>query len=215
MLQKTAHTYESTIAKATTSNDGAVVTKCIVCGNISKNTAICYPKTITLSKTSYTYNGKAQKPSVTVKDSNGNNIDSGNYTVTYAKGRKNVGVYSLSINFKGNYSGTIIKTFTIKPKNTSISRFIAGNKKFTVKWKKQASQTTGYQIQYSTSKKFTKKTTKSVTIKKNKTTKATVKKLKSKKKYYVRIRTYKNVKLNGKTVKVYSSWSKAKTVTTK
>ena len=41
--------------------------------------------------------------------------------------------------------------------------------------------------------------------------KKALKKLKSKKKYFVRIRTYKTV--NGK--KVYSSWSKAKTVKTK
>ena len=44
-----------------------------------------------------------------------------------------------------------------------------------------------------------------------KTTKNNVKKLKAKKKYYVRIRTYKTV--NGK--KVYSSWSKVKSVKTK
>lgn len=59
-------------------------------------------------------------------------------------------------------------------------------------------------------KKF-KKNNKSVTVTKQKTTKATVKKLKSKKKYYVRVRTYK--KVNGK--KIYSSWSKVKSVKTK
>ena len=52
---------------------------------------------------------------------------------------------------------------------------------------------------------------KKVNIKKSKTTKLTVKKLKKKKKYYVRMRSYKMV--NGK--KVYSSWSKTKTVKTK
>ena len=71
----------------------------------------------------------------------------------------------------------------------------------------------GYQVQYSTDKKF-KKNTKTVTIKKNKTS-TTVKKLKANKKYYVRVRTYKNVKVNGKTKKVYSSWSKVKSVKTK
>ena len=44
---------------------------------------------------------------------------------------------------------------------------------------------------------------------------ATIKKLKSKKTYYVRVRTYKTTKVNGKTTKVYSSWSKVKTVKTK
>ena len=65
----------------------------------------------------------------------------------------------------------------------------------------------GYEIQLATDKKF-KKNKKTVTIKKQKTT---VKKLKAKKKYYVRVRTYKIV--NGK--KVYSSWSKIKSVKTK
>ena len=68
----------------------------------------------------------------------------------------------------------------------------------------------GYEIQLATDKKF-KKNKKTITIKKQKTTKATVKKLKAKKKYYVRVRTYKTV--NGK--KVYSAWSKIKTVKTK
>ena len=45
--------------------------------------------------------------------------------------------------------------------------------------------------------------------------KTTVKKLKAKKKYYVRVRTYKTVKINGKSIRIYSGWSKAKTVTTK
>ena len=42
-----------------------------------------------------------------------------------------------------------------------------------------------------------------------------VSKLKAKKKYYVRVRTYKTVKIDGKNIKVYSSWSDVKTVTTK
>ena len=79
----------------------------------------------------------------------------------------------------------------------------------------QSTQVTGYQIQYSTSKAFTKKTTKTLTVKKNKTTAATLKKLKGGKKYYVKIRTYKTVKRNGKMVKIYSDWSKVKSVKVK
>lgn len=101
-----------------------------------------------------------------------------------------------------------------KQKNTKIKKLTNAKKSLKISWSK-VSGVTGYQIQYSTTSKFTKKTTKSLTIKKNKTTSATVKKLKAKKKYYVRVRTYKNVKLNGKTVKVYSSWTKAKTIKTK
>lgn len=96
-------------------------------------------------------------------------------------------------------------------KNTKIKKLARAKKSFRASWSR-VNGITGYQIQYSTSKKFTGKATKSVTIKKNRTTSATVKKLKSNKKYYVRIRTYKNVKQNRKTVRVYSSWSKAKSV---
>lgn len=104
---------------------------------------------------------------------------------------------------------TTKNTETVKPNKTSIKKLSKGKKKFTVTWAK-VSGVKGYQIQYSSDKKF-KKNNKSVTVTKQKTTKATVKKLKSKKKYYVRVRTYKTV--NGK--KIYSSWSKVKSVKTK
>jgi uncharacterized protein YkwD len=97
-----------------------------------------------------------------------------------------------------------------KPKGTSLSSLKATKKGFTVKWKKQATQTNGYQIQYSTSSKFS-SGNKTVTISKNSTVSRNITKLLAKKKYYVRIRTYK--KVNGKTY--YSSWSSAKSVTTK
>ena len=51
-----------------------------------------------------------------------------------------------------------------------MSKVKASKKGFKVTWKKQATQTTGYQVQYSTSSKF--KSAKTVTIGKNKTTSA-------------------------------------------
>ena len=96
-----------------------------------------------------------------------------------------------------------------KPKSASIKKVKGAKKAISVTWKK-VSGVNGYEIQLATDKKF-KKNKKTVTIKKQKTTKTTIKKLKAKKKYYVRIRTYKTV--NGK--KVYSSWSKVKSVKTK
>ena len=82
----------------------------------------------------------------------------------------------------------------------------AKGKKMTIKWVKNTAGN-GYQIQYSTSKKFA-KGNKTKTISKNKTTSYTIKKLKKKKTYYVRIRTYK--KVSGKTY--YSGWSSVKKV---
>jgi hypothetical protein len=209
IIDKIAHNYTTTIRKATTSKNGSKVTKCTVCGYVESNSTIYYPKTITLSKTSYSYNGKAQKPTVTVKDSNGNKIATSNYTVTYASGCKNVGSYNVTIKFKGNYSGTVTKTFKINPKGTTISKLTATSKGFKATWKKQATQTTGYQIRYSTKSNMS--GAKTVTISKNSTTSKTISKLSAKKKYYVQIRTYKTV--NG--TKYYSSWTSSKTVTTK
>ena len=96
-----------------------------------------------------------------------------------------------------------------KPKAAKFKKVKGSKKAIALTWAK-VKGVKGYQIQIATDKKF-KKNKKTVTIKKQKTTKKTVKKLKAKKKYFVRIRTYKTV--NGK--KVYSSWSKAKTVKTK
>lgn len=162
-----------------------------------------------LSTTSYTYNGKTRKPTVTVKDSSGKTVSSKYYTVTYPSGRKYVGSYKVKIKFKGNYTGTEYLTFKINPKATTVSKLTAAKKSLKVSIKKQSSQTTGYQVQYSTSKKFTNATTK--TVKSYKTTSYTIKSLKAKKTYYVRVRTYKTV--NGK--KYYSAWSSYKYKKTK
>ena len=210
-LEKIPHTYEATVRKATTAQNGSITEKCTVCGNVKSRKAIPFAKSVALNTASYTYNGKAKKPSVTVKDSSGKAISKSNYTVAY-KDNVDVGKAAITINLKGNYEGTLTKTFTICPKGTSISGNIAAKSKgLTVKWKKQAKSTTGYQLQVSTDKKFTKKATVVKTVRKNSTTKLTVKRLKPKKKYYVRIRTYKSVK--GK--EYCSGWSKAKSVTTK
>lgn len=175
----------------------------------SKNLTNNIAGKISLSSTKYVYNGNAKKPSVTVKDYKGATISSNNYTVSYDKGRKNVGRYKVTIKYRNNYSGSKSLYFTIVPKASSISKLTAVKKGFTVKWKKLTTQTTGYQLQYSTSSKFKNASTK--TIKNNKTTSKKITKLKAGKKYYVRIRTYKTV--GGK--KYYSSWGKTKTITTK
>ena len=95
------------------------------------------------------------------------------------------------------------------PGKRDIKKLSSGKKKLTVQWKKD-NRSDGYQVQYSTDKKF-KKNVKSVVIGKKQTTKQTIKKLKTGKKYYVRIRSYK--KINGK--KYYGTWSSKKTVKVK
>ena len=216
-IPKTAHNYKNkkVTKRATTSKNGTFTAVCSVCG--AEQTEVIYAaKTIKLSKTSMTYNGKKQKPSVTIMDAAGKKLKNGtDYKVTYPKKTQNVGKYTVTVKLKGHYTGTVKKTFTILPKNTAISKLTASKNTVTVKWKKQTKQTAGYEIQYSTSSKFTKKTTKTAKATKNSMTSKKITKLKAKKKYYVRIRTYQTVKVGKKSTKIYSGWSKAKTVTTK
>ena len=213
-IAKIAHTTKQTVTKATPTANGKIVNYCSVCKKTLSTTVIPKASSIKLKATSLTYNGKVRTPKVIVKDRTGKTlVKNTDYTVSYAKGRKYVGKYAVKITFKGKYSGTKMLYFTIKPKATSISSLTAGSKKFTVKWKKQATQTTGYQVQYSASSKFSK--AKTVTVGKNTTVSKKISKLSGKKKYYVRVRTYKTVKINGKSIRIYSGWSKTKTVTTK
>ena len=71
----------------------------------------------------------------------------------------------------------------------------------------------GYQIQYSLSSKF--KKAKTVTVLNKKAASKQIKKLKSKRKYYVKIRTYRIIKDKENSTKIYSSWSKMRSVKVK
>lgn len=163
---------------------------------------------VTLSTKTYTYNGKVKTPGVTVK-ADGKTLAKNFYDVSYSSGRKKVGTYKVTVTLKGDYEGSKTVTFKINPKKTSIKKVKKAKKAFKVTWKKQKTQVTGYQIQYSLKKNF--KSAKIKTVKSNKRTSLKVKKLKKNKKYYVRVRTYK--KVSGTTY--HSSWSKKKTVRTR
>ena len=145
--------------------------------------------------------------------------------ITYKTGNKKVATVNSKgkVTVKGTGKATItvtakatstyskcVKKITIYgvPKKPGMKKLTAGKKKFTVQWKKDK-KADGYQVQYSTDKKF-KKNVKSVNVSK-KSTKTTVKKLKKGKTYRVRMRSYK--KINGK--KYYSGWGKVKSVKVK
>ena len=167
---------------------------------------------LSISATSYTYDGKTKTPTITVKNAKGTKLTKNtHYIVTYASGRKNVGTYKVTVKMKGNYTGTKTFTFKINPVKTTVSKVTPATKKLTVTFAKKTTQVTGYEVQYSTSSKFTTSTTKTKTVTKNTTTSASITGLKAKTTYYVRVRTYKTV--NG--VKYYSGWSAAKSAKTK
>ena len=70
---------------------------------------------ITLYSETVTYNGKVRTPSITVKTPWGATLTEGtHYTVKIPDGRKDVGTYTYTLTFKGNFTGTVNKVFTIQ-----------------------------------------------------------------------------------------------------
>ena len=194
--------------KATAKVNGKTTYTCTKCGE-TKTSDIYKIKTVKLAKSEVVYTGKAQKPKVTVTDSKGKTVSTANYTISYKNNTK-VGKATVTVKFKGNYSGTKSITFKINPKAPTIKKPVAAKKAVTVKWSKVSKEATGYEVMVATNKTFT-KGKKTVTVKKAATTSTKVSKLSAKKTYYVKVRTYKTV---GK-VKYYSAWSDVKTVKTK
>lgn len=107
--------------------------------------------------------------------------------------------YSFTLNYKPTFS------------NASISSVHSRKKALKASWNK-CSNVSGYQLQYSKNKNM--KSAKTINLSSGSSSK-TVKGLKSKKKYYVRIRTYKTISINGSNKTYYGKWSAKKSVKTK
>ncbi|MDO4854877.1 MAG: MBG domain-containing protein [Coriobacteriia bacterium] len=164
---------------------------------------------VTLSKTSFTYNGKAQKPSVKSVVLNGKTLEAGSdYTANVASGKK-VGTYKVTVTAKGTYAGKATASFTVNPKGVTKFKVSKAKKSFKAKWAKNKTERSGVQLKYSTKKSMA--NAKTVKAKGASAKAKTVKKLKKKTKYYVQVRAYKVV--GGKTY--YSGWSAKKAVKTK
>ncbi|WP_325208379.1 Ig-like domain-containing protein [Ruminococcus sp. N15.MGS-57] len=94
--------------------------ECTVCKKILETAEIpalsrisILKASVTLSTSIYAYDGKAKKPGVTVK-LNGKTLKNGtDYTVSYSNNTK-VGTAKVTIKGKGNYTGSVSKTYSIK-----------------------------------------------------------------------------------------------------
>ena len=114
------HSYKTVTVKATTEANGYTVKRCSECAKETGKKTLYQVTSITLSKTSYTYNGKVQKPTVTVKNAAGTKLTEGSsYTVSYASGCKTAGTYKVTVTLKGNYEGKKELTFKINPIDVS------------------------------------------------------------------------------------------------
>ena len=112
-----------TATKATADKDGLMIRTCSAC---KKSVKSVIPKaTVTLSKTSYTYTGKVQVPTVTVKNTQGNELVLGkDYEITYQnKSSTKAGAYNIRVDFIGDrYDGFKIVTYKINPLSNSTAK---------------------------------------------------------------------------------------------
>ncbi|MBR1750608.1 MAG: hypothetical protein IJ740_06965 [Ruminococcus sp.] len=164
----------------------------------------CY---INLSTRTFEYTGTELAPKVKVISDNAYLKRGKDYSLKLENNLR-MGKATVTIKGKGDYTGSVKKTFKITPKKTTVKTLTPGKKgtfKITVGERKTAEK---YEITYSTNEKFTGKTTGTVTTK---YTHKTIKGLKAGKTYYVRVRTVRVKK--GTTL--YSPYSKVKTVKTK
>ena len=150
-----------------------------------------------------TYTGKKITQKITVYDGK-KKLKSSDYTVKYSS-NKNPGKVTVKITGKGNYTGTITKTFNIVPGKMKKPSLKAGKKKVTVSFKKAAG-VTGYQIAYSTNKKQYQYVNVSA-----KNSKTVLQNLISKRNYYVKVRAYKTI--DGK--QYYGAYSPVKRIKVK
>ena len=74
---------------------------------------------VTLASDTYTYNGRSQKPAVTVKHGGKKLVPGTDYSVTYSD-NVHAGTASVKVSGKGNYKGTVTKKFTISKADQSI-----------------------------------------------------------------------------------------------
>ena len=193
-------TSSKVITKATFKKSAKVVNTCKKCGaskeaKVYRADACCTGAY--KGENGFFYNGKTRNGHILVyavdnEDGWLYDLEKGkDYTVKAPAGRKKIGVYYYTVTLKGKYSGTKKLAMKVAPKKTKITKISRGKKTLTVKWKKQRSQTSGYQVVYLSDKM---KKPKVITVKNNKKTSVKIKKLKRKTKYYICIRTYKTVK---------------------
>lgn len=189
-------------------NAGTAVVKVTGKGNYSGTASKDYTinalsissATVTLSATSYIYDGSAKKPAVTVK-LNGKTLTSGtDYSVIYSN-NKNIGTATVKVTGKGNYKFTATKTFTINPaKVTGIKTSTINKNSIKLTWNK-VNGAGGY-ILY----RYNNSTSKWVKVGKFNTTYATASGLSAGTTYRFKVLAYKTV--NGKDIrsKIFTSF---------
>ena len=214
-IPKTEHKYvkEKLLRKAGIGADGVATTFCFYC-ETPKNRIIPAVSKIEIDNSTFIYNGKEQKPVVTVTDINNKSLTNGtDYTVTYHTESKDVNKYKLTVTLAGEYEGSRTFDYMIKPNPTEITTCTSTAKsQVNLGWKLQSTQTSGYLVKYSLYSDIENNSRKSFFVTNPSTVSQTVTGLTSGSTYYFEIYAYKTITVDGVEQRVYSAVSPVKSV---
>ena len=157
---------------------------------------------ITVKDVPYT-GKKIKEPTVKVECGDMKLVEGEDYTISYDKKARDIGLYLLTVKGKGHFTGSTEVPFCVVPKTKALIKLLVGDEQSSLDWK-CLKNITGCQIEYSLEEDLS--DSKREKIKKSKDLEKLLKKLKAGKKYYVRVRIY--AKVDDK--KYYSAWSKVK-----
>ena len=202
--------YEVAVKKADYYNYGTKNIVCEKCKKIISTERVPKLKSVSINNRTFFYTGKTVNPSIAVKSDNGA-LGESDYSVEYisrATGKKensiiNVGQYKIVVTLKNFYQGSKTFYISVKPQTPQLLKSFSKKKKINLRWRKVQS-IDGYQISVSKNKNF--KNAKIYNVKSSASSKA-INKLKKGKKYFVKVRAYKVVYVDGVKAYMYSSWS--------
>ena len=180
-----SHLYEKEVVKATLEKNGNSKEVCKSCGKVINEHILYSPKIFKLSTTTYTYNGKAKTPKLTVTTSDGKVLKKGvDYTVELPKDRTSVGTHTYRVVFMGDYLGETKVSYQILPGKTSSVSASQSTSSIKLTWKK-VTGADGYRVYQYNSKTGKYKTLKTLTG-----TTYTVKNLKAGTSYKFAVKAY-------------------------
>lgn len=166
---------------------------------------------VKLSKETYVYDGNFHMPTVRITDQDGNPVDVKQFEIMQPKSAQAVGKYDIIVRKKDGSKSAETLSFQIIPKATQLKQVKSDESGLQVTWNQTKQTLSGFQLQYATDQKF-RRNRRTLTIRNGKAVRKVIKKGETQETYYVRIRGYQNVKYNGKTIKLYSNWSKVKKI---
>ena len=210
IIAKTGHSYKNIVTKATLTKNGKIIPTCSVCGAKKAATVIPKASNVSVQYSAYAYSGKVKSLKIIVRDSKGKDIASSNYTLSWSNASpKAIGNYTVTVKFKGNYSGSKTLSFKIIPAKVTNLKAAVESKKIrvtatTIKltWSKVAGAKY-YAVQYSKDGKNWSFATKATTA-----TSFIVKNLKAGTKYKFRVKALdSSKKFSGKYSEILTKWT--------